>query len=199
MRDGVISRWDGLVLVALFVIYILRFVKAEIAKKETDDYIPRRQSVMKILSIVIIAGLAMYFGAELIVLGAKGLIQTTPLLQTFVGTIIVGLAMTVPNGFLIIYASRKARTNLSFSNLIGDSIVSIPLLLGVVALIYPLTIAADSMFLLPTFAAVVVLFALMLYGDLHSLKIKGEPDIKKSEALTLIIAYVIITYFTLIW
>lgn len=184
MADGRLSRYDGLILIAMFLLYIFRFVKDEMIEMGKKNSSSHNQAVTKMLLTVVVAGIVMYLSAELIILGAKGLISSTPLSQNFVGAVLVGMATVLPNASIIIYASYKANHDLSFGNLMGDSIVSIPLILGIVALIHPLTIAAKSMFLLPTLAVITLLFFSLVYRN-HMNKIK---------ALLMILIYFIVVY-----
>jgi len=189
MADGKISRYDGLILIMMFLLYIFRFAKDEMIEMGKKHSSSHNQAVTRMLVTVVAAGIVMYLSAELIVLGARGLISSTPLSQSFVGAVLVGMATVLPNASVIIYASYKANHDLSFGNLMGDSIVSIPLILGIVALIHPLTIAAKSMFLLPALAIITLLFFAIVFKN--NFRNRG---IRKIEALLVILVYLIVAY-----
>lgn len=197
--DGLISRWDGFVLIFIYLFYILRFVEGEffsVRDKDSGESSGERP-ILKMLLTVIVAGVIMYFSADLIVIGTKGLIASTPLSETFIGLIIVGMATAIPNGSVIIYSSYQAKQDLSFSNLTGDCVASIPLILGIMTVINPLEIGAGFASLLPFLPLAAGLFFLMIWSDVFQFGIaSSEPDIKKAEAAVLVVYYLVIIYFS---
>lgn len=194
MSDGMLTRSDGLILILVYSFYFLTMVREEkIIRKKKGNINP-----IKNISLILIAGAVMYISAELIVWSAKNIIFLTSLSSTFVGSVIIGLTTVLPEAAVMLLASYKKEINVSFSNLIGDSLASIPLVIGIMSILYPLKIGAETIgILLPFLLISTVVFLLIIYGDPLLLKFNVKKyDIKITEALLLIIVYILFVYFT---
>ncbi|MCD6477434.1 MAG: sodium:calcium antiporter [Candidatus Aenigmarchaeota archaeon] len=194
MSDGILTRSDGMILVLVYSFYFLTMVREEnISQRKKTNTNP-----IKNISLIILAGVVMYVSAELIVWSAKNIIFLTSLSSTFVGSVIVGLATVLPEASVMLLASYKKEINVSFSNLIGDSLASIPLVIGIMSILYPLKIGAKTInILLPFLLISTTVFLLIIYGDPLLLRFNVKKyDIKITEALLLIMIYILFMYFT---
>ncbi|MFC4246717.1 calcium/sodium antiporter [Natribaculum luteum] len=88
---------------------------------------------------------ALYAGAELLVAGARRLALGLGLRAATVGVTIVALATTAPELFVSIIGALEVSTDIGLGAIVGSNVANIGLVLGVSALISPLTISGTTM------------------------------------------------------
>jgi cation:H+ antiporter len=167
--DGVISRAEGGVLVASFVVYlILLFGEENVLKKVRDG---KRTPMFKTW-LLLLVGLGMIVGgSELVVRPALALASAWGVTQSFVGIVIVGVGTSLPELVISLGAVMRARGRMSVGNLIGSNILDVLLPIGLAALISPLRLDRSLMlFDLPilfVLSGLVFLFFLRKRGLQH--------------------------------
>ncbi len=92
--------------------------------------------------LVLLAGgvLALYAGAELLVAGASRLALGFGLRAATVGVTVIAFATTAPELFVSMIGAIDATPDIGFGTIIGSNIANIGLVLGVAALIRPLSV-----------------------------------------------------------
>jgi cation:H+ antiporter len=93
-------------------------------------------------SVIVLFGLAcLVFGAHFTVAGAVTLAATLRLTQAHVGLVLVALATSLPQLYLIAAAAARGQTDLAIGSLIGANTINIVGVVGLTALIRPLAVA----------------------------------------------------------
>ena len=102
------------------------------------------------------------YGADKLIEGAASIGSKLGLSQVVVGLTIVALGTSLPELFINIFASIEGSTGLAIGNVLGSNIVNTYLIIGVAALIYPITVSKrTSDILIPgTIFATLTLWAL---------------------------------------
>ncbi len=193
MLDGDVSRLDGFVLLGVFGLYVLSILYKDATikiRRQTDTDAEKSFKWIGTLAVMFFAAAAVYIGAELIVYGSQILVDLLGSDALFVGTVVVGLATVIPNAAVILFAAYQNQNDLSFGNLIGDCIASVPLTLGIMAVFNPIILPAGGIALVWLFLGANVLFFVMVFADIFQFKVDGTPDIKIEEALLLVLAYI---------
>lgn len=91
--------------------------------------------------LIVIVGLAMLLvGGELIVRGASKLANTFNVSKLVVGLTVVAFGTSVPELAVNVAAALSGRGGLCFGNVIGSNIANIGLILGIAALVVPLSV-----------------------------------------------------------
>jgi len=91
--------------------------------------------------LYIIIGFALLiWSADKFVLGASNTARSFSISPLIVGVVIVGLGTSAPEMLVSAIASMQGKTNLAIGNAIGSNITNIGLVIGFVALIYPMHI-----------------------------------------------------------
>ena len=146
LLDGTLSRIDGFILFGLFGCYLYwLFVKQGLFTKvynhERENTLSAgkiRRSVKDILlvsagiAILVAASIGIVFSASFF---AKGL--GVPIL--LVGLLVTGLGNALPEIYFAIASAKRNETQLIIGNLMGAVIFPATLVLGVVALIHPIS------------------------------------------------------------
>ena len=169
---NIITRADGLVLIALFVIFL--FYTFHLGKNNLTEELPEADDARPMWKSVgmLVVGLAgLILGGQWIVDGAVSLARLFGYSESFVGFTIVAIGTSLPELATAIVAVRKGNTDLAIGNVIGSNIFNIFWVLGLSATISPMTFdAADNPSILLNIAGSAVLFVLLFIGKRHILE-----------------------------
>ncbi len=103
------------------------------------------EGVARYLLLLVGGVVALYAGAELLVAGARRLALGLGLRAATVGVTIVAFATTAPELFVSIIGALEVSTDIGLGAIVGSNVANIGLVLGVSALISPLTISDTTM------------------------------------------------------
>jgi cation:H+ antiporter len=185
--DGVLSRIDGLIMIALFFAYVgWLFSKKERFIKKCEDEAPITQSFKASFSGIfkIILCLAVFaVASEGIVRSAKYFAATFNWPIILIGLFIVGLGNCAPEIFFAISAAKKNMEWMVLGDLMGTIVAPATLVLGIVALINPIEITDFSPFGIARIFLFIAIFFFFFF-------IKNDSKISKKEAIFLLFIYI---------
>ncbi|MDO8436149.1 MAG: hypothetical protein Q7S82_02050, partial [bacterium] len=185
--DGVLGRGDGLILILTFFFYIFWLF----SKKErfTKIYDGKTDSIVKDFKVFIKDIFLVLFGVILLMAASLGIVKSASFFSTalnlplvLVGILIVGLSNAIPETYFAVVAARKAKTWMILGDLMGSVIICATLVLGIVALIYPIEITDFSPF---AFARFFLILAAMFFLFF----VRTDRRLSKKEALFLLGVY----------
>ena len=132
-----LSRWDGGILIALFIGYMILSFKGN--KPDEEDSPAKQRSVWMCLLLIVagIAGLA--FGGKLFVNNATELAHALGVSDKFIAITILAGGTSMPELATCVVAAAKKKGQLALGNIIGSNVFNILLILGGSALISPLS------------------------------------------------------------
>lgn len=146
----VISRIEGGALLAILVIYLYLLIKrARSARGEEVDNLDidaglERVSNFKLITWLLIGGLALYFGSQLLVSGAVDLATTMGISERIIAVTMIAIGTSVPELAASVIAALKKEKALSLGNLIGSNIFNIASVLGITAIIQPIAVKSEA-------------------------------------------------------
>lgn len=121
------------------------------------------------LFFVMLAVVALYGGATLLVRGAANVARRLGMSTLVVGLTVVAFATSMPEFLVSIQASLGGTQAIAVGNVIGSNIANLALILGVVALVYPLRIELQIVRSdVPILLVVTAFTAALLWLDLMS-------------------------------
>jgi cation:H+ antiporter len=147
-----IERWAGAVMVALLALYIWVTWRleagdgapsAELHKAESHAYDPAPPGLWLSLAFAVGGIALLVFGADLLVQGAVALARMVGLSETVIGLTIVAVGTSLPELVATLAAAAKGRSNVAFGNVVGSNIYNVLGVLGLTALVRPLTLPVD--------------------------------------------------------
>ena len=143
-NDGVLTRTEGGALLVSLLIYMFLLIKrarkqSDTAAEEVDDALAK-VSNFKMILWLLIGGVALYFGSELLVTGAKDIATAMGVSEAVIGLTMVAIGTSVPELAASVIAALKQEKAISLGNLIGSNIFNIASVLGVTSLIQPIAV-----------------------------------------------------------
>lgn len=140
---GSLGRFDGFILLGLFIGYIVYVVIDALKHRDTnsDDDVKTMNPVLSVIAII--GGLAaVIFGGDLVVDNAVAIAQRLNWSETFIGLTIIAIGTSLPELVTSVVAAKKGESGLALGNVIGSNLFNIMLVLGLSTAINP--IATDS-------------------------------------------------------
>ncbi len=146
--------------------------------------------------LLLVVGLAILIvGGGLLVRGATALAERLGVAPVIVGMTVVAFGTSTPELVVNLAAAFRGDSAIGFGNVVGSNIANIGLLLGIVAIAYPLAIHRSivsreiPMMLLASVAAVVL--------GLNSLTEGGVDRFTRGDGLMLLLLFCVFLYYTL--
>ena len=134
--DGKIGRLDGVILWALFIVYLIYlFLMAKHGREEEETQMDA--PVWKLLLFVVIGAALVVIGADVSVDAASEIARVIGLSERFIGLTIVALGTSLPELCTSVVAARKGNADLAIGNIVGSNIFNILFVVGTTALIIP--------------------------------------------------------------
>ncbi|GAA5070362.1 calcium/sodium antiporter [Lysobacter panacisoli] len=185
--DGSLSRWEGLVLLVVFVA-VVAFAAARTRREspELQDAIAAFAHTSTDLWLNLlrfaIAAVLLYFGSRMVVRSAPTIGEALGMAPLLTGLLPVAIGTALPEVAAAMSAARKGHGDIVVGHVIGSSLFNLLVVIGGMAVIgAPLAFPESFVrFELPAAAAFAVLLYPMLRGDLH---------ISKNEGVALLIAF----------
>ncbi|WP_142783479.1 calcium/sodium antiporter [Changchengzhania lutea] len=145
-NDNLLSSIEGgalFVALILFLIYLIRKAKKDQLVEEVDETLAI-VSNFKIVTWLLIGGVALFFGSEWLVEGAKAIAISIGVSQAVIGVSLIAFGTSVPELAASIIAAAKKEKAISLGNLIGSNIFNIASVLGLTAMIKPIPVTAQE-------------------------------------------------------
>jgi len=145
-NDLLLSSVEGIVLFALLIIFIVYMIWDAKNNKEVisvDDEVDdelAKAGYGKIFVWLGLGAVALYFGSDFLVKGAKDIASSLGVSEGVIGLTVVAIGTSVPELAASIIAALKGEKAISLGNLIGSNIFNIGSVLGLTAIISPLKV-----------------------------------------------------------
>jgi cation:H+ antiporter len=144
--DGRLGRIEGLVFLAAMIGYtVFNVIKSKKEKqkeviKEFDESVPKITRHWILDVVFVLAGLgALMIGSEFLVKNAVGLARLLGLSEAVIGLTIVAIGTSMPELATSIVAAVKKQPDIAIGNVVGSNIFNILGILGITALIKPIS------------------------------------------------------------
>lgn len=123
------------------------------------------------LIMVLLGLVGLYFGGEWLVTGSSRLARSFGIPALVVGLTVVAFGTSTPEMLVSLQAALQGSSDISIGNVVGSNIANIGLILGLAALLHPVTVRVEMLRReIPIMIAVSVLgFILLLDGEINRL------------------------------
>ena len=122
--------------------------------------------LLSVMAIIIGFGLLVW-GAERFVHGAAAIAKNLGVSSLIIGLTVVGIGTSAPEILISIVASSQGNPALAVGNALGSNITNIALVLGITAIVMPLTVKSETLQREYPIMFIIMLVALMLVMDNH--------------------------------
>ncbi len=181
MWDKALQWYDGLILLAIFVLYIWQMIKQEHRFRKKIDFVPKKEMGRQI-TIGIISLIVLMVSANFVVIFATNLSADMNLPPILIGLILISLGTSLPELILNARAALDHHQELTIGDTLGSVITNSTLVLGVSALIHPIETDVFFFFTSAIFL-VIIAFVFITFGE-------SERGISWKEGLSLLMLYV---------
>ncbi|WP_020533400.1 calcium/sodium antiporter [Flexithrix dorotheae] len=133
-------------------------------------------------------------GADFLIKGASALAKGAHISEITIGLTIVSLGTSMPEIVVNILASSQGHSTMVFANVIGANIFNLFVILGIVGLIYPVTLRSQTVWKEIPILIVTTLLVFILTNDILILE-RDTNGLDKLDALFLILAYLLFMWY----
>lgn len=184
MMDQKICRFDGLILLIAFFLYVLRLFKQEKRFRETIDHVHKREFVKNAI-FTCVSIILLLLSADFLVRYASSLAIELSVPPILIGLLPISLGTTLPELTFEAKAVLMRHRYMALGDLIGSVVANTTLVLGTVALISEHPIEPNFLlFLTSSFFMIVVAFLFTTF-------VEAEKHILWQEGVALILLYVL--------
>lgn len=150
--DNEIVLWEGIVLWAAFIIYLLYLFRMAKQNKEEVPDDGEELPTWKLILFVAVGIVLIMIGSDIAVDAATAIARIMGLSERFIGLTIVALGTSLPELVTSVSAARKGKADIAIGNIVGSNIFNILFVAGTTALITP--VVFDAKFVIDTLIAV---------------------------------------------
>lgn len=166
MSLSAITRIDGLVLIAFFIVFIYYTFGIAYEITGLEKYIPRKEHKVLMVAVFILSGLLLLIiGSRWIVTGAVAMAASLGVSERIIGLTIVALGTSIPELATSAMAAYKKNPEIAVGNIVGSNIFNIFFILGLSSIIRPIKFEAKvNMDIMVLVIASLLLFISMFTG-----------------------------------
>ncbi|MDD4819597.1 MAG: calcium/sodium antiporter [Flavobacteriales bacterium] len=139
--QNVVSRIDGIILLALFVVFLFYIFRKKNAPEEPKSEVETIKKLSAVRSTVYLAiGVAgLFLGGKLIVDSASQIAASFGMSDTVIGLTVVALGTSLPEIVTSIIASKRISAEMALGNVLGSNIFNGLLILGLTSVMMPVS------------------------------------------------------------
>ncbi|QYA25228.1 calcium/sodium antiporter [Gramella sp. MT6] len=136
--ESVLTRFDGVILFALFLAFLIYIKKQLSNKPEESISVPQDISNLKIAGLIFIGLIGLVLGGKLVVDSASNIAGYFGVSEKIIGLTIVAAGTSLPELATSVMAGIKKNADIAVGNIVGSNIFNILLILGCSAMVKPL-------------------------------------------------------------
>lgn len=191
-NDLTLSFYEGLILFISLIIFLIILIKSvardrNVNLEEVDDSL-QKVSNFKIILWLLIGAVALYFGSEWLVDGAQQLAKSVGVSDYAISVTVIAIGTSVPELAASVIAALKQEKAISLGNLIGSNIFNIASVLGLTAMIKPITVNPNTPEILSSNIFWMIGFSAVL---LPMLFVHKKYQISRIKGFLLVAAYAV--------
>lgn len=179
-EDG-ISRTDGLLMLAMFAIF-MSYTLALAKKPESTEDVPvvteassSRKSVLKDVAFIIVGLTLLVLGGDWLVDGASGIASSMHISDAIIALTIVSAGTSAPEMAASVMAARKGDTAMALGNIVGSVAFNVFFVLGSAATVRPIGVGGITPFdIITLLTASLALWVLCRFGKHRLTLTRGE-------------------------
>lgn len=146
LKDGFVSRMDGIILWLLFIAFLgyLFYLSKKGIDTDADDVpeLEEGDTFIKLLGLLLIGGGLIVWGSDVTVDAATEIARFFGWSERLIGLTIVAFGTSLPELITSVTAGMKGKADIAVGNIVGSNIFNILFVVGTTALITPVVYAS---------------------------------------------------------
>jgi|YelNatPaOPRAMG01_1025707.scaffolds.fasta_scaffold02528_13 cation:H+ antiporter len=167
MATGMVTWWMGLIFLALYPVFIYYSIRKGNGNGESEN--KACKTPWKPIAFMMLGGAALLTGTFLLVYSATAMAEIFGINHFYAGLTIMALGCVVPETAVSVAAALHGEQEISIGNVIGDNIITITLVFGVVALIKSFTVTLQEILTTVPFMILVTLVLFVMNKRSHKI------------------------------
>jgi len=146
VRDSLIGRGEGLIMLALLVVALVYVFRADHGESDFGEETlsgPRESLPRAVLLVIVGIGL-LVFGADLLVQGARSIAEQLGISDRVIGLTMVAFGTSLPELASSLVAAVKKQGDIVLGNVIGSNFFNILFILGMTTVVQPIAIGPGT-------------------------------------------------------
>ena len=190
---GTFPRWLGIIMLAIFVVYLIANVRQglrypEETAEEAESATASRSLVMELVLLVIGAALIAY-GANLLVEHGTIIAQKLGVPETVIALTFVALGTSLPELITTITSLKKGHASLGIGNVIGANVFNLVLVSGMAVTIAPFDVPVGKLLLGRNASLVLDIPLMLLVMLLLTVPALTKKRLSRWQGITLLCIY----------
>ena len=190
---GTFPRWLGIIMLAIFVVYLIANVRQglrypEETAEEAESATASRSLAMELVLLVIGAALIAY-GANLLVEHGTIIAQKLGVPETVIALTFVALGTSLPELITTITSLKKGHASLGIGNVIGANVFNLVLVSGVAVTIAPFDVPVGKLLLGQNASLVLDIPLMLLVMLLLTVPALTKKRLSRWQGITLLCIY----------
>ena len=145
IQNGTITALEGLALVTLLILMLFYLLRRKERAVFVADDLNTLLSWPKILLFIVFGSAFLALGSDLLVNGAVNAASQLGVSERVIAITVVSIGTSVPELAASLVAVAKRENAISIGNLLGSNLFNILAVLGITALIHPLTVIDNTL------------------------------------------------------
>lgn len=194
-NDNYLSREEGLIFMVLLVFFLIILIRD--SRKSTNVDLEGVNDALQTvsnfkISIWLLIGVAsLYYGSEWLVEGSRDIAVLFGVSEYAISVTVIAVGTSIPELAASVIAALKKERAISLGNLIGSNIFNLASVLGITAMISPISVNPNSPEILSSNIFWMIGFAAII---LPLIFIPKKLRVGKYKGLILLVAYFIFIY-----
>ena len=190
---GTFPRWLGIIMLAIFVVYLIANVRQglrypEETAQEAESATASRSLAMELVLLVIGAALIAY-GANLLVEHGTIIAQKLGVPETVIALTFVALGTSLPELITTITSLKKGHASLGIGNVIGANVFNLVLVSGMAVTIAPFDVPVGKLLLGQNASLVLDIPLMLLVMLLLTVPALTKKRLSRWQGITLLCIY----------
>tara|TARA_B100001057_G_scaffold397478_1_gene407638 strand:- start:84 stop:1022 length:939 start_codon:yes stop_codon:yes gene_type:complete len=141
VTDNKLDAVEGAFMFVLLIFFIFYLIKFQ-SKTELDEMtnVEQLMTLKKMIGYLLIGGFSLWLGSETLIKGAVSLAESMGVSERIISVSIVSLGTSIPELTASIIAIINKEKAISIGNLVGSNIFNLMAVLGITAMIHPLSV-----------------------------------------------------------
>ena len=162
INDLTVSRPEGLFLFLALVTFLIFIVKIR-EDEDAEEIKLSTTSNIKILSLIVISSILLYFGSELFVNSSIYFAEYFGVSERVIGLTLVAIGTSLPELVTSLVAIYKSELDISIGNIIGSNIFNILAVIGLTSIITDLNILNERILSFDVYVMIFFSFILIFF------------------------------------